>query len=129
MRRAAYRNRRLVLAVQSVYYLVTGIWPLVHINSFMAVTGPKAEFWLVRTVGTLIVCIALVLLLDLLRRELSSAAVRLGLSCAIGLLLVDVYYSLAGVISKVYLADALLQLVLIIMWCVYLFRKKDDVVR
>jgi hypothetical protein len=129
MERAAYGNRRAVLAMQSIYYLITGIWPLVHIKSFMAVTGPKAEFWLVRTVGVLILCVALVLLLDLLRRELSSAALRLGLSCAIGLLVIDVYYSLAGVISKIYLADALLQLVLIVLWCIYLFRKKEDTIR
>lgn len=30
-------------AVQGTFYLATGIWPLVHIESFVAVTGPKTD--------------------------------------------------------------------------------------
>jgi hypothetical protein len=50
------------IIVQSVYMLLTGIWPLVHIESFMVVTGPKADIWLVKTVGAMLIPIALTLL-------------------------------------------------------------------
>lgn len=33
--------------IQGCYYLITLIWPLVHIKSFMAVTGYKRDVWLV----------------------------------------------------------------------------------
>ena len=32
-----------VLRVQGSYYLVTGLWPLVHLASFEAITGPKVD--------------------------------------------------------------------------------------
>lgn len=40
--------------VHGLYYLVTAIWPLVSMRTFMAVTGPKVDQWLVLPVGLLI---------------------------------------------------------------------------
>ena len=45
--------RRLLFA-EGVYFFLTGVWPVVHLPSFIAVTGPKRDLWLVRTVGLLI---------------------------------------------------------------------------
>lgn len=44
---------RTLLRLQAVYYLVTGLWPIASMAKFEAVTGPKAEHWLVRMVGLL----------------------------------------------------------------------------
>jgi hypothetical protein len=43
------------LWVQAIYYLLTALWGLFHIESFMAVTGPKTDVWLVKTVSVLII--------------------------------------------------------------------------
>src|SRR4051794_28324453 len=60
-----------LLWVQGVYYFVTGVWPLVSIETFQMVTGRKtdhlvtgreADHWLVMTVGVLIAAISLALL-------------------------------------------------------------------
>ena len=51
-----------VLRVQGGYYLVTGVWPLVHLASFEAITGPKVDDWLVRMVGLLAAVIEATLL-------------------------------------------------------------------
>jgi hypothetical protein len=48
-----------ILLVQGIYWLVTGVWGLVDIVSFMKVTGPKTDVWLVKTVSVLIVVISL----------------------------------------------------------------------
>ncbi len=45
---------RNLIMLQSIYYFITGIWPLIHIKRFMAVTGPKKEMWPVNTVGILV---------------------------------------------------------------------------
>ena len=42
-----------LLAFQSGYYGVTGIWPILHLPSFEAITGPKIDDWLVHMVGLL----------------------------------------------------------------------------
>ena len=46
----ALRRRQLAIA-QGVYFAATGVWPLIDMRSFERVTGPKADKWLVRTVG------------------------------------------------------------------------------
>lgn len=43
-----------VAALQGLFYLATGVWPLIHIDSFLAVTGSKTDLWLVYTVGLLV---------------------------------------------------------------------------
>jgi hypothetical protein len=34
---------RWLAGLQGAYFLVTGVWPLVHMPSFLAVTGPKTD--------------------------------------------------------------------------------------
>src|SRR5690606_42098076 len=53
---------KFLLRLQGGYFVLTGIWPLVHIPSFLQVTGDKAELWLVETVGCLMIAIGLALL-------------------------------------------------------------------
>lgn len=48
--------------LQGGYYLVTGLWPLVHFASFEVLSGPKRDRWLVRTVGMLAAVIGLTLM-------------------------------------------------------------------
>jgi hypothetical protein len=39
---------------QGFFYLATGLWPFISASSFQKVTGPKTDFWLVKTVGVLV---------------------------------------------------------------------------
>jgi len=39
---------------QGLFYLTSGIWPLLDMPSFEAVTGRKTDKWLVKTVGLLV---------------------------------------------------------------------------
>ncbi|VTR52312.1 Uncharacterised protein [Sphingobacterium thalpophilum] len=49
----------MIQKIQGIYYCLTGIWPVIHISSFMAVTGPKTDLWLVKMVGLLSLAIGL----------------------------------------------------------------------
>ena len=52
------RDRAEVLAMaQGAYNAATGVWALADIDSFQAVTGPKVNEWLVKTVGVLVTVI------------------------------------------------------------------------
>lgn len=92
----------------SLYFVVTGIWPLVGPRSFQAVTGPKVDFWLARTVGILTVVIGTVLASAGLRRRVSTELVGLAAGASAGLVAIDVVYVARKRIPKVYLMDALL---------------------
>lgn len=103
-------------AVHGAIYALSGAWPLVDIDSFMAVTGPKLDVWLVRTVGLLLTLDGLVLLACAWRRAVPGALVTLVCAHALGLALVDLVYVSIGRIAPIYLADAALESLLIAAW-------------
>jgi hypothetical protein len=106
----------LAARAQGAYFVATGVWPLISRRSFEAVTGPKQDFWLAQTVGALVAGIGGVLLLADRRKRVTPEFQVLGAASAGGLGLVDIVFSLRGRISKVYLADALVELALVAAW-------------
>jgi hypothetical protein len=104
--------------IQAGYFFLTGVWPLVHIQSFMAVTGPKTDIWLVKCVGVLVGVIGIVVGLATWHDRIETEIILLAIGSAAGLMAVDVIYVLKRVIAKVYLIDAAAELVLIAGWIV-----------
>lgn len=104
--------------MQGSYYLATGLWPLLHIRSFEAVTGPKTEHWLVKTVGVLVSMIGAVLLLAAIRQGFDLEVVALALGSAIGLTAIDIWYVIRKVIAPIYLVDAVAESALVALWIV-----------
>src|SRR5438105_14734562 len=81
-----------LLWVQGLYYLATGLWPLVSIETFQMVTGPKtdhlvtgreADHWLVMTAGVLITAIGLTLLVTAWRRRNPPESAVLAIASAV----------------------------------------------
>lgn len=102
--------------VQGVYFFLTGIWPLLSIDTFQMVTGPKMDLWLVQTVGVLITVIAVVLLVAAWRRRTTAEVVLLALASAMALGAVDVVFVVRQVIAPIYLLDAAAEAVLVMLW-------------
>jgi hydrogenase/urease accessory protein HupE len=105
-----------VSIAQGFYWSITGIWPLLHMPSFLWVTGPKMDLWLVRTVGVLILVVGVVLLKAGIARRVSPEIVWLGIGGAAGLMAIEVYYVWQNVIWPIYLLDAVVAMVLISLW-------------
>jgi hypothetical protein len=115
---------RIVLAVQGLYYLFTGIWPLVSIRTFEMVTGPKTDDWLVQTVGVLAAVIGATLLYSARLRLPHPEGVFLSLLSAIGFLTVDVVFVALGTIGAIYLVDGVAQLVFLLALLVTAVRRR-----
>ena len=101
---------------QGVYYIVAGFWPIPGIDSFMMVTGPKTDIWLVRTVGLLLVAVGAVLCLAAKRKRITLEVIVLGGGAALALTGIEIFYVLNGTISKIYLLDAAVEILLIVGW-------------
>jgi hypothetical protein len=101
---------------QGAYYLLTGLWPLLSLHTFLLVTGPKTDLWLVQTVGVLVAVIGLALLVAGYRRVGSPEVFCLALGSALGLAAIDVIFVFHGRISAVYLLDAAAQIGLVVLW-------------
>jgi hypothetical protein len=102
--------------------VIGGLWPLLHMESFEAVFGPKADRWLVKTVGGLLVVNGVTLLGTTSSPESVAQARRLGVGTAAVLAMIDLIYVPKGRISKMYLADAAVEIGLIVAWCLPRYR-------
>jgi hypothetical protein len=101
------------LRLLALYYLVTGIWPIVHLRSFYAVTGRKREGWLVQTFGALIAGTgaALAQKQSGAGREVQE---RVAFSAGVALVASELIFVARRRISPIYLADALLETLLLL---------------
>jgi energy-converting hydrogenase Eha subunit E len=97
---------RLVLGVQAVYYVATGVWPVIDMDSFEAITGPKVDDWLVKMVGLLVTTIGISLAMARRARRWTAEVRALAILSALSFIAIDVTYALSGRISPIYLADA-----------------------
>lgn len=112
---------------QGLYYLLTGLWPLVSIRSFQAVSGKKtdnwtgneADHWLVNTVAVLIIAIGLALVIAGQRGQPTPEIVALAMAGNVGLAAIDVIYVARRVILPIYLLDAVIEVILLAAWIAF----------
>ena len=107
---------RALSRAHGAFNVLGGAWPLLHMRSFEAVSGPKADRWLVRTVAGLLVVNGAVQLSAGPSAEAQRQARMLGLGTAANLAVVDLVYGLSGRISRVYLVDAAAEIGWVAAW-------------
>lgn len=105
-----------IAVLQGLYYVATGVWPLVSIRTFMRVTGPKTDLWLVQSFGVVVSAIGLSLIYAALRGLLDTPSAFLGVVSAVALAGIDIAFVVRRIISPIYLADAAAELVIILLW-------------
>ncbi len=107
---------RTVARAQGIYFLLTGIWPLLHLRSFAAVTGPKPEGWLVKMVGLLAAAIGGTLLSAAWRSNITPEIRGLAIGSALSFAAIDLWYGAKRRISPIYLADAVVEIGIVGAW-------------
>jgi hypothetical protein len=105
-----------ILLAQGLYYVLSGLWPLAHMRSFLAVTGPKTDLWLVKAVGLLVTAIGASLLAASARGAAAPETIVLAVGSALALAGVDVVFAATRTISRIYLADAAAEAALLVLW-------------
>jgi hypothetical protein len=115
---------RIAVGAQGFYYLVTGAWPLVSMENFELVTGPKIEHWLVHTVSLLVLGIGASLLVAARSAQVGASVSVLALCVATAFASIDLYYAGIGRISPVYLLDAAVELGFVLWLVIALARRK-----
>jgi hypothetical protein len=109
-----YMRPRTLAGIHAAYLVATGIWPLLHRRSFEGVTGPKEDFWLVRTVGGLAAAIGGTLGFAVARGRRPPEVVALAVSSGVVFGLADL--RAARTESVIYLGDILVELALVPAW-------------
>ncbi len=99
-------QRDRVIGLLGGYYVATGLAPFVSRRAFEAVTGPKQEWWLVKTVGALVGVAGSAMVSAAHRRRVTPEITGLAAGCAGALAAIDTVYVLRGRIKPTYLLDA-----------------------
>jgi hypothetical protein len=98
------------------FNIASGLWPLIHMRSFEAVTGTKTDKWLVRTVAGLLITVGAEQLRHPVTGQSAAVSRRLGIGAAATAAAIDVFYACTGRISKIYLLDAVIEVWWIRRW-------------
>ena len=106
----------LLARVQGWFYVLTGVWAIVDIDSFQRVTGPKTDLWLVKTVGALVIVIGAALIAAAHERRFGLPVLIVAIGSALGLAAIDLVYVLGGRISPIYLLDAAAEIAIVLVW-------------
>lgn len=123
------RIGRTVALGQGAYWVASGLWPILDLGSFEAVTGPKTEGWLVKTVGGLVAAVGATLFVAGARRRVTGEIVLLGAASAAALGAAGGWYAWKGRIREVYLADAALEGLLLGGWALAARRRRRAAAR
>ncbi len=108
--------------LHGAYYLCGGLWPLLSLTTFEAVTGPKEDDWLVRSVGSLLV-VAGIILFTQPDRYVERSAVKLAVGTSLALGCVAMISSAGGWISSLYVVDGAIHLLFAAAWAFLVWRK------
>lgn len=101
---------------QGAYFLATGIWPILHLRSFEAVTGRKVDGWLAKTFGALVASVGYALMVGGLEAPRSRTLRALGIGSASALGVAEGFFAAKGRISRVYFADMLIEAAIVAGW-------------
>ena len=114
-----------LLRLQAAYYVITGAWPLLSLSSFEAVTGPKVDEWLVHMVGLLAATIGVTLWTGARSKRPDDSMILLSILSATSFAFIDVRYVSVGRISPIYLADAIVEVLLAALVMIAWRRSRD----
>jgi hypothetical protein len=116
---------RLLLIIQGFYTFITALWAIIDIDSFMEITGPKTDIWLVKTVSIVLVAVGLTLLAHLKEPDQPVLpAILLGCITSAGLAFIDFFYSARNTISFVYAIDGMIEVAFFIGWMIVLAKMR-----
>lgn len=103
---------------QGVFYVITGLWPIVHLKSFERVTGNKRESWLAKSMGALVTAVGAALIVGSLEERPSRTLKVLGMGSAVALGLADLVFAKHSRAPKVYIGDAVAEGAALATWII-----------
>jgi hypothetical protein len=109
---------------QGIYYLLRGLWSLLHLGSVESLAETHRHVWLSEEVGVLVLVIGAALCLAAYRRQGSPEILVIAFGSALGMGLIELIFILHRRISALYLLDVFIQFGLVVFW-IYGWRAKE----
>jgi hypothetical protein len=100
------------------YYVLTGIWPIVSPGTFQLVLGPKVDMWLAQVLGAVLCVPGTILLRASYKNRMTHDAYWMAIGVMVVLIASDVILVSCGIVRTIYLADAAVQFIILIIFTV-----------
>src|SRR5690625_6495522 len=81
-----------LMMIQGIYYGLTGLWPLLHMSSFIEITGPKSDLWLVQTVGMIILFVGCGFIVAGARKSGNVPPIIIALGLILGFIVIQIVH-------------------------------------
>ena len=111
-----------MLMIEGSYFAISGLWPVVSMASFLSVTGPKTDLWLVRAFALVIILVGASLFVSGIMKRITAETGILAVGVPLTLLVIDLTCTLRQVLPPVYLLDAVVEGAILFGWF-YLWNK------
>jgi hypothetical protein len=109
---------------QGIYYLLRGLWSLLHLGSVESLAETHRNVWLSEEVGALVLVIGVALCVAAYRRQGSPEILVIAFGSALGMGLIELLFIFHRRISVLYLIDVIIQFGLVVFW-IYGWRAKE----
>lgn len=114
------RPLRLAIAIQGFAYLITGLWPVLHLSSFLSVAGPKPDLYQLFATVLLVLAIGVALVIGSWpvrkNRPVDRGVYALAVATPAAFILVYLWAVAAGeALSTAYWADLVFEVVFLVV--------------
>src|SRR5690625_7400903 len=96
-----------LMMIQGIYYGLTGLWPLLHMSSFIKITGPKSDLGLGQTVGMIILFVGCGFIVAGARKSGNVTLYNIALGLKHGFIGIENVYGFFGVVGVIIKAVSL----------------------
>lgn len=100
----------------AAFFLIGGLWPLVDMQSFESVTGPRSDHWLVRSLAGMLIIVGAALIWSVQRGHIDHSMRGVAAGSSGMLALVALISGMNGPVDPVSVIGASLHGVLALCW-------------
>lgn len=124
MKTGSWQGR--VAVGQGAFWIGAGLWPVLHLRSFEAVTGPKVDGWLARSFGAMMTVVGSALVVGGAKHPVRRETKWLAVASALCLGTLDTYFVARRRIRPTYLFDAAVQAGFLAAWAALFVANRGD---
>lgn len=117
------KRTQLIPLLHGIYLMITALWALLFLNSFVKITGIKTDIWLVKTIAILLLPYSLLFMWKSTHTPKLPVVNVVAVMLCMGLTTINAYYYAEGVLGTFYMIDAWIEIFLSVWWLCDIYRK------
>ena len=115
-----------IAVAQALFFVLTGLWPIVSIRVFQNVSASRKDFWLVKSMGLMLGIAGSIITGARSHQQTSPLISIFAIGTAAVLMAIDLVYVNWKKFSRIYFLDAVLEFCIVAAWALVLIQGNDS---